>query len=56
MHKKFHQNKIFIVQKIKKRAILAPVTMKKTLKCENSFSRDSSLNFKIEIPLFKKYI
>jgi hypothetical protein len=49
MHKKFHQNKIFIVQKIKKR----------TAKCEersSCFSNENTQSLKVEIPLFKKFI
>ncbi|CDW88621.1 transcription factor mtf-1 [Stylonychia lemnae] len=56
MHKKFHQNKIFIVQKIKKRPVVATNSFKKTLKCENSCSLDSTHEMKVEIPLFKKFI
>jgi hypothetical protein len=57
MHKKFHQNKIFIVQKIKKRptVVIAAETklVKKTLRCENSSSiltNETSRDLNIRIP------
>lgn len=49
MHKKFHQNKIFIVQKVKRKN---PV---QDIQKINSSSSDCKLNeLKIEIPLFKQ--
>jgi uncharacterized Zn-finger protein len=52
MHKKFHQNKIFIVQKVKKRS----ATMKVSKIQSEAISHESTSDLKIEIPLFKKFI
>lgn len=55
MHKKFHQNKIFLVQKIKKRPAVEMKMSKKTLRCESTCSNENTQDLKIEIPMFKKY-